>query len=60
MSGVGNDSADGFTVFERAHVELADGGSSSGAVGDAVDDEAAGAADSFATVVIEGYGFFAL
>ncbi len=39
-----------------AHVQLAGGGECFGAVGDAVDDQAAHAADAFAAVVVEGDG----
>ena len=47
-------------VLEVAHVQLADGGAALGAVGDAVDHEAAGAADAFAAIVLEGDGVFAV
>ena len=48
-----------FAVFEVAHGELADGGGGHGSVCDAVDHEAAHAADAFAAIVIEGDGVFA-
>jgi len=51
---------DGIAVFEVAHVELAGGGAGEGAVWFAVNDHAAGAADTFAAVVVEGDGFFFL
>ena len=44
---------DGVAVAEGAHVELA-GGGALGAVGVAVDDQAARAADALAAVVVEG------
>ena len=47
------------TGFELAHVQLADGGAAAGAVSDAVDDKAAGTANSFTAVMVEGDGDFA-
>ncbi len=49
---------DGVAVAEGAHVELA-GRGALGAVGVAVDDEAARAADALAAVVVEGHGVLA-
>ena len=46
-------------VVEVAEGELAYGGFRERAVGDAVDHEAAGTADAFATIVLEGDGVFA-
>jgi hypothetical protein len=47
---------DFLAVFEVAHGQLADCGTSQRAVGDSRDHEAAGAADAFAAVVLEGDG----
>src|SRR5205085_2836753 len=47
-------------VAELAQVELADGGGAAGTVSDAVDHEAAGAADALAAVAVEGDGRLAL
>ena len=44
---------DRVAVLEAAHVELADGGAAVGPVRDAVDDEAAHAADALAAVRVE-------
>ena len=44
---------DRVAVLEAAHVELADGRAAVGPVGDAVDDEAAHAADAFAAIGVE-------
>ena len=41
-------------VVELAHVELAGRGAALGAVGNAVDHEAAGSADPFPTIAVEG------
>jgi hypothetical protein len=49
---------DGVAVPEGAHVQLA-GGGALGAVGVAVDDEAARPADALAAVVVEGHGVLA-
>ena len=46
--------------LKRAHAHLAGGGAGVGAVGHAVDDQAAGAADALAAVVVELDGLFAL
>ena len=51
---------DRVAVLEAAHVELAGGGGPARAVGRAVDDHAAGAADAFAAVVVEGDRLLAL
>ncbi len=45
---------DGGAVFEGAHVQLTGGDAGERAVGAAVDEQAAGAADALATVVVEG------
>src|SRR5690606_15475277 len=49
---------DGVAVVEVAHVKLTQGGGAFGAVGLAVDHGAAGAADAFTTVAVEGDGLF--
>src|SRR6476660_2108566 len=51
---------DHVTVFEVAHVKLADGGAFEAAVGFTVDHHATHAADAFAAIVVEGDGVRAL
>ena len=46
-------------VLEVAHVELAHGGGGQRAMRDAIDHEAAGAADALAAIVLERDGLFA-
>jgi hypothetical protein len=48
------------SIVEVPHVQLADGRAAQATVGDAVDDQPAGAANPFATIRIECDRFFAL